>query len=1576
MICSNELKVGRMYSKNTKFLAPSIKEDTKHGSVIFMMTPNKEASFKVMNLPYMINRRQFESYYIEKSIDVLVNSSSSVKTESVDIEEAALSSKERNNLKDSTFGIPELRKYPLNDANHVHQAIQKFNFVDSKYESELASNIKKAMVKFGVTDIEVGDDNRFKKYMNEEVSYDAIFEDTFIHEYKVDNFGIVNNEHCIYIANDVVNEAQSTHDAKIKRLIYADRIRNNKIIADIYKEVKEANSFIKYTKYNVEMYKTRNLFVDTYYYNQSFISNNTFRNERGALLYLEFMTRLLDDSRFKKYTKKTLLIPVEEWHTPDTDIFDIKQSINPMSVIYFAIKRNHADLLEKCFGKFNVIFVGNNGYFREVLTEKDFTRQRLNKFVMNINRILSKEVIVPDEGEPIGDSKEAMATVIYNNIQDATGLKFTRKFTGDSSEMNEPDFEDEDDEDNEDNAESGNVNSLSDAEIEERKGQVEDIIDNVVAKSDSVEDLEVDELESRMLANLINDLARDTNSGGVNISAARSARMDELNAKFIDSGKVNGIAIKDLLKDAESAKVDETLEETELPINTINDGWKHLTFKNFEKAYNLDADIVSIIKYFSTTTYPVSVLDIDVQDTSNSEDYINTWTVKMEDAQGSRFSLVFDVPKFINGTRFMRLRGNDKTINGQLFNIPVIKSDRLTCQITSNYNKIFISPSTDNVGKCNPSCDRFLRALKANKDKNIVVEYGDNTRLSTKYELPNDYVDISKIYSRIRIPGAVIYLNQDEIYEKYGKLIETERAKQPAASRKHLFPWAILTRGTHEEVVFGSMNKSFFFTDEIVELIAQNVPSFKEVYNSTKISTSYAYSRCSILAAKIPLIVVAGYSVGLSAIMSKLGPENVSFVDNKNQHYDKNLYDEIKFADGAIRFKLTYSNAMLFYGLRACDTESYSITEIDNRAMWTDFLDNFGGRIKADGLDNFYDLMVDPITKRVCGVYNLPDDYIDQLLYANTLLSDTKFTKHTDVTSNRFRTNELVAAHAYKCLSKAYSDYSIQVKKQGQGKMSMKKSAIIDSILSDSTTSDLSANSDLSYVETANTLSFKGLSGLNCDRAYGIDKRAYDSTMLNLVAMNTGFAGNVGVNRNATINMGVNSSRGYIGNEVSDVKNMDVTNTLSISEALIPMSSTKDDPFRLAMAFIQNSKHSIPSQCGDPCLVTTGADDALAYLAPDVFNYKAKKNGVITQADDKHIVIEYKDGTHEVISLMPKIYKNSDGGFYLNIKLDKCPNVKVGMKVSENTIVAYHKGSYTPDIGFDDNPTANRGILGKVMFAMTDEGFEDSGMTSAYCENTLSRKVTVELEVVVDKNANVYDMVSVGTHVEQGENLLVIQNAFEDSDINTLLRRLTDEDAVSDLGRHPKKAKVTGDIVDIQIFRTCEFDEMSPTLQKIVGDYEKKVEAERKFLSGHDKFKAQTLQATGKLEPIGKMKNIEDGVRIVFYLEFITDFSSGDKLIVNGGNKCVTTATIKPGNESYTAFRPHEPIDCHTSINSNNARMITSNLNIGLCTKGLVELDRAIKGIMGLPVPDDIHEYLHPGQLHPDTYAKFHGDKK
>lgn len=81
------------------------------------------------------------------------------------VNESTLPSKERNKLDDDVFGIPSLRKYPLNDKAHVLAAIRMFNRVDRKHEKELAHNIIVAMEKYKISKDIIGPKNRLQSYI-------------------------------------------------------------------------------------------------------------------------------------------------------------------------------------------------------------------------------------------------------------------------------------------------------------------------------------------------------------------------------------------------------------------------------------------------------------------------------------------------------------------------------------------------------------------------------------------------------------------------------------------------------------------------------------------------------------------------------------------------------------------------------------------------------------------------------------------------------------------------------------------------------------------------------------------------------------------------------------------------------------------------------------------------------------------------------------------------------------------------------------------------------------------------------------------------------------------------------------------------------------------------------------------------------------------------------------------------------------------------------------------------------------------------------------------------------------------
>ena len=172
---------------------------------------------------------------------------------------------------------------------------------------------------------------------------------------------------------------------------------------------------------------------------------------------------------------------------------------------------------------------------------------------------------------------------------------------------------------------------------------------------------------------------------------------------------------------------------------------------------------------------------------------------------------------------------------------------------------------------------------------------------------------------------------------------------------------------------------------------------------------------------------------------------------------------------------------------------------------------------------------------------------------------------------------------------------------------------------------------------------------MNSERAYGIDKRGYDDTMVNIIAQSTGFASTVGVNRQTTINPQIVGGRGYF--KQTGEENMNITNTYGMTEALSPFMLTSDDPFRNDMAFVQTSKHTTPVDYSMPLLVTTGADAAMPYLSSNMFAHKAKKKGKVSAITDDYMLVDYDDGTKEFVPLAPQTMKNSDGGFYITLQL-------------------------------------------------------------------------------------------------------------------------------------------------------------------------------------------------------------------------------------------------------------------------------------------------------------------------------------
>jgi glutamine amidotransferase PdxT len=128
----------------------------------------------------------------------------------------------------------------------------------------------------------------------------------FLHssdQYKMDDISLrVNHEgtNCVIYFNDmldeqVLNESSNPNSKLLRRLLYDERIRNNKEAFLLYDDIKKDLPWITKTYIDYKYYHGLNLFVDWSYYTQSFFKNNIYKLDKGIDLYFDFVNRFLED---------------------------------------------------------------------------------------------------------------------------------------------------------------------------------------------------------------------------------------------------------------------------------------------------------------------------------------------------------------------------------------------------------------------------------------------------------------------------------------------------------------------------------------------------------------------------------------------------------------------------------------------------------------------------------------------------------------------------------------------------------------------------------------------------------------------------------------------------------------------------------------------------------------------------------------------------------------------------------------------------------------------------------------------------------------------------------------------------------------------------------------------------------------------------------------------------------------------------------------------------------------------------------------------------------------------------------
>lgn len=252
-----------------------------------------------------------------------------------------------------------------------------------------------------------------------------------------DNEDFKNNRYCItedFMRVDTGSSdfitffTEDNNTSYLRRYLYKERLKNSAAVANMYRNVKESNPWIRKTFPKIGMYAGNNVFVDVSYYNGLFIQNNIRRMDKGVELYWDFVNRLINNKEIDDiYGKKTIFIPVDRytWGTGNVDDFvNYKVNLNPISMI-FRMMKTHPELIAREWGNKTFLFVGKRGYF--TIDFSTFKFANLARIKHHLTKLFSDtEPIIDDENPkdsmtPDEDSSAVIAAKVTEKINNKLG---------------------------------------------------------------------------------------------------------------------------------------------------------------------------------------------------------------------------------------------------------------------------------------------------------------------------------------------------------------------------------------------------------------------------------------------------------------------------------------------------------------------------------------------------------------------------------------------------------------------------------------------------------------------------------------------------------------------------------------------------------------------------------------------------------------------------------------------------------------------------------------------------------------------------------------------------------------------------------------------------------------------------------------------------------------------------------------------------------------------------------------------------------------------------------------------------
>lgn len=853
----------------------------------------------------------------------------------------------------------------------------------------------------------------------------------------------------------------------------------------IYDRINTECPRIREMKRDVKVYQDKNLVYDLHTINALFLEQNTLPPRRKARQYVEIITKMINHSNMNSYTEKIIYIPFKK-----STFSSMKDFQNPMSVESFLqalgyIAHSEPEMLDSLKGVTFVIHEPVNNIFFKFNTDALTSRLAtyLGKILITLSKVVSNTPLNSEENSFFTNgSEDASPEEVKEVKKDILCDRFS-------------DFLIE-------RFQTSNVKGMTgDTKLTEKaKEVIKEVADskNIETSSELAKELETNEELIRIAKEISNE----------NLTKKKSLAMSKRDELIRDEhGKVL-VDGKKSLSEVLSEHTERSIEKSNIDVPLIYDDLKQSTNKDFEINYNKKQylkDQTMVLDSFSKGDREIHMFirKIEREDSSDSFTKKETLTVYFEDENRVKHTFKVDIPKIVDD-KYLFINGNKKGFVKQLVLKPVVKTAPDAVQLVTNYNKVFLYRRGD---KSSPKIEKIKKTVSSLIHREYDIKKADSSLVNKEYLTNIEYDEFAKDIFYICIKDLLLCFNQVDIRKKLAEVnfdTNTLPVNHLPIGIKNKKP--VLLDVQSNKVIGTDLS----LTDYIVDCIKEIKPDIDEEIAKISVGKRYMYTEASVLNQKVPLILFLAYKEGLSSVLKK-SKMKYYFTDKRPSLTadEKTNKGVIQFADGYLVYDLyPMRNSLLMNAFTSIPTREYEIELFDTREVYLDIFNTlFGSRTIGKGLDNIYQLFFDPITLEVLKDLGLPTDFVEIFLYGNSLLEDNMYVNENDMSLYRVRSTELINAYLYRVLADAYRVYKDSKNASTPIKVSVPQDKLMKELLASLNTEDVNILNPV--IAATNNCTYKGLSGLNLQTAYNLDKRAYSKSMTGLLGISSPYNASV-----------------------------------------------------------------------------------------------------------------------------------------------------------------------------------------------------------------------------------------------------------------------------------------------------------------------------------------------------------------------------------------------------------------------------------------------------------------------------------